>query len=40
MDTCHYSCKTAGVYSLTPEGNDFITFTENSKKRNHHRFIN
>jgi len=32
MDTNKYVCKAAGFYSLTPEGNDFITFMENSKK--------
>ena len=37
MDTNKYVCKAAGFYSLTPEGNDFITFMENSKKRNNCR---
>ena len=32
MDTNKYSCKAAGFYSLTPEGKDYITFMENSKK--------
>lgn len=32
MDTNRYPCKAAGFYSLTPEGKDFITFMENSKK--------
>ena len=32
MDTNKYKCKAAGFYSLTPEGNDYITFMENSKK--------
>ena len=32
MDTNKYICKAAGFYSLTPEGNDYITFMENSKK--------
>ena len=32
MDTNRYKCKAAGFYSLTPEGNDYITFIENSKK--------
>ena len=32
MDTNKYVCKAAGFYSLTPEGNDYITFMENSKK--------
>jgi len=31
-DTNKYSCKAAGFYSLTPEGKDYITFMENSKK--------
>ena len=31
-DTNKYICKAAGFYSLTPEGNDYITFMENSKK--------
>ena len=37
MDTNKYVCKAAGFYSLTPEDNDYITFMENSKKRNHCR---
>ena len=32
MDTNKYTCKAGGFYSLTPEGNDYITFMENSKK--------
>ena len=32
MDTNRYPCKAAGFYSLTPEGKDYITFMENSKK--------
>ena len=32
MDTNRYPCKAAGFYSLTPEGEDYITFMENSKK--------
>ena len=32
MDTNKYLCKAAGFYSLTPEGKDYITFMENSKK--------
>ena len=32
MDTNRYNCKAAGFYSLTPEGKDYITFMENSKK--------
>ena len=32
MDTNRYPCKAAGFYSLTPEGDDYITFMENSKK--------
>lgn len=32
MDTNRYDCKAAGFYSLTPEGKDYITFMENSKK--------
>ena len=32
MDTNRYSCKAAGFYSLTPEGKDYITFMENTKK--------
>lgn len=32
MDTNKYVCKAAGFYSLTPEGNDYLTFMENSKK--------
>lgn len=32
MDTNRYTCKAAGFFSLTPEGNDYITFLENSKK--------
>lgn len=33
MDTNRYDCKAAGFYSLTPEGKDYITFMENSKKK-------
>lgn len=32
MDTNKYACKAAGFYSLTPEGNDYLEFLENSKK--------
>jgi len=32
MDTNRYTCKAAGFFSLTPEGKDYITFFENSKK--------
>lgn len=32
MDTNKYVCKAGGFYSLTPEGNDYITFMKNSKK--------
>lgn len=32
MDTNRYHCKTAGFYSLTPEGEDYISFMENSTK--------
>ena len=32
MDTNRYPCKAAGFYSLTPEGEDYITFMENSTK--------
>ena len=32
MDTNKYKCKAAGFYSLTPEGNDYLEFMENSRK--------
>ena len=32
MDTNKYTCKAAGFYSLTPEGNDYLEFMENSRK--------
>ena len=32
MDTNKYKCKAEGFYSLTPEGKNYITFMENSKK--------
>ena len=32
MDTNRYHCKAAGFYSLTPEGDDYITFMKNSTK--------
>ena len=31
-DSTTYSCKSAGFYSLTPEGNDYITLMEDSTK--------
>ncbi len=33
MDTNRYACKATGFYSLTPEGNDYLEFMENSKKK-------
>ena len=32
MDTNRYHCKAAGFCSLTPEGDDYITFMKNSTK--------
>ena len=39
MDTNKYSCKAAGFYSLTPEGNDYITFMEKATKETIMNFL-